>query len=173
LDAHDVIHLATMILTGSAFRYEFKKFKSGDGALQIFDDISCFPTLVRLMSGDGTASHCITIAGLWVFDSNKAEAEPLSHDFLDWCCSTDTIKDTFLAAHYAVRFFRKNPRKEWNLCQNCRKGEKCMYKFRPASHTDAVLEDFKTLNLITNEKGTLEKKRKRRKDSNKTDKKIK
>ncbi len=85
-----------------------------------------------MKSSDGSAGHCITTVGLWEFDSNKAEAELLSHEFLDWCCSTDTEKDIFVAAHYAVRFINMKPRKEWNLCDACCNGkrkEKCIYNF--------------------------------------------
>lgn len=132
-EASDAIGCAMLLLRGDKMRYSAKIYKSGMGALQIFDDISCFPTVVRVKSSDGSAGHCITIVGLWVFDSNKAEAEPLSYEFLDWCCSTDTKKDRFAGAHYAVRFFHLKPRKEWNLCEKCRNGkgkEKCIYKFR-------------------------------------------
>ena len=118
-EASDAIGCAMMLLTGKELRYSAKIYNSGMGALQIFDDISCFPTVVRVKSSDGSAGHCITIVGLWVFDSNKAEAEPLSYEFLDWCCSTDTKKDRFAGAHYAVRFFHLKPRKEWNLCEKC------------------------------------------------------
>jgi hypothetical protein len=131
-EAPDAIGCAIMLLHGVQFRYSAKVYKSGMGALQIFDDISCYPTVVRLKSSDGSAGHCITTVGLWVFDSNKAEAELLSHEFLDWCCSTDTEKDIFVAAHYAVRFINMKPRKEWNLCDACHNGEgkeKCIYKF--------------------------------------------
>ena len=132
-EASDAIGCAMMLLTGKELRYSAKLYRTGMGALQIFDDISCFPTVVRVKSSDGSAGHCITIVGLWVFDSNKAEAEPLSYEFLDWCCSTDTKKDRFVAAHYAVRFFHLKPRKEWNLCEKCRNGkgkEKCIYRLR-------------------------------------------
>jgi hypothetical protein len=132
-EASDAIGCAMLLLTGDRMRYSAKLYRTGMGALQIFDDISCFPTVVRVKSSDGSAGHCITIVGLWVFDSNKAEAEPLSYEFLDWCCSTDTKKDRFVAAHYAVRFFTLKRRKEWNLCEKCRNGkgkEKCIYRLR-------------------------------------------
>jgi hypothetical protein len=91
-DLAEAIVCAMMLLTGRNFRYSAKIYKSGMGALKFFDDISCSPTVVRLKSSDGSAGHCITIVGLWVFDSKKVEAVPLSYEFLDWCCSTDTGK---------------------------------------------------------------------------------
>jgi hypothetical protein len=122
----DQIHIATMILTSRNLRYGYKKYKSGDGGLRIFDDISCFPTIARLKATDNSTGHAITTVGLWVFDSNKSEAEQLSFAFLDWCCSTDTEKGTFKEVVYAVRFFHNKPRPEWKLCSNCHTGKKCL-----------------------------------------------
>jgi hypothetical protein len=62
-DPAGAIGCAMMLLTGRDFRYSAKIYKSGVGALQIFDDISCYPTVVQLKSSDGTAGHCITIVG--------------------------------------------------------------------------------------------------------------
>ena len=130
LNSIDPIHAATMMLTGDILRYGYKKYKSGDGSLRLFDDISCFPTIARLKASDNSTGHAITTVGLWVFDSNKGEAENLSLDFLDWCCSTDTEKGLFKEVVYAVRFFHNRPRKEWKLCDGCRKRKKCLLAFR-------------------------------------------
>jgi hypothetical protein len=113
-----------LFLTGNTLKYDAKKMKN------ILDDISCFPTIVQLRTSDNSIGHAVTVVGLWVFEANKAEAEPLSFDFLDWCCSTDTVNDTFVGVYYAIRFVHNKPRPEWNLCENCRQRKKCIYKFR-------------------------------------------
>ena len=120
----DPIQTASLFLTGNTLKYDAKKMKN------ILDDISCFPTIVQLRTSDNSIGHAVTVVGLWVFEANKAEAEPLSFDFLDWCCSTDTVNDTFVGVYYAIRFVHNKPRPEWNLCENCRQRKKCIYKFR-------------------------------------------
>jgi len=102
--------------------------------LNIFENISCYPTVVVLRGSDGSVNHAVTVVGTWVFDSNVAYAQPLTLSLLDWCCSTDTVRSNFVQVHYAMRFFpasSKLIRKEWNICDSCRNMKKpCLMKFQ-------------------------------------------
>jgi hypothetical protein len=102
--------------------------------LNIFENISCYPTVVVLRGSDGSVNHAVTVVGTWVFDSNVAYAQPLTLPLLDWCCSTDTVRSNFVQVHYAMRFFpasSKLIRKEWNICDSCRNMKKpCLMKFQ-------------------------------------------
>jgi hypothetical protein len=107
--------------------YRGKVFKTGDGSLNILQDISCYPTIARVQGTDGSIGHCISVARKWVFDSNKPTAELLTLDSLNWCCSSDSSNNAFLNVFFAVRFYHNKPRQEWNLCDSCRKQGRCDY----------------------------------------------
>jgi len=103
-------------------------------ALDIFENISCFPTVVILRGSDGSVNHAVTVVGTWVFDSNVAYAQPLTLPLLDWCCSTDTVRADFVQVHYAMRFYPTSSRlirKERNVCDSCREEKTpCLMKFQ-------------------------------------------
>ena len=46
--------------------------------------------LVQLCSSDGGVSHCVTIVGSLIFDSNAMKPLPLCQASLDWCCDATT-----------------------------------------------------------------------------------
>lgn len=107
--------------------YRGKVFKTGDGSLNILQDISCYPTIARVQGTDGSIGHCISVARHWVFDSNKPAAELLTLESLNWCCSSNSSNNTYLNVFYAVRFYHNKPRREWILCDSCRKLGRCDY----------------------------------------------
>jgi hypothetical protein len=58
-----------------------------------------------LRSSDGKEDHCVTLLGKWIFDSNFKRALPLCKEALDWCCSSDEVKDTFEKVVEARMFY--------------------------------------------------------------------
>ena len=49
-----------------------------------------------LDESDGNASHAVTIHAGWIYDANETVAIPLSLEGMNYCCSTATVKNTFL-----------------------------------------------------------------------------
>ena len=49
-----------------------------------------------LDSTDGNPHRVVTIHGGYVYDANKVHSLRLSGEALDYCCSTETVKKTFL-----------------------------------------------------------------------------
>ena len=57
---------------------------------------SPFPTCIRISGSDGLTSHCITILGDWIFDSNETHALSLCQESLDRCAGSHINGSTFL-----------------------------------------------------------------------------
>ena len=117
------------LLHNTQCRYSGKKYKRG--TFNVLEDISCYPTVLVLQGVDGAINHSITVVGCWLFDSNTTYAQRISLPMLDWCCSTDLVKVQFKHVFSATRFYHYKPKKEWNLCDNCRNGGKlpCLTKY--------------------------------------------
>ena len=49
-----------------------------------------------LAESDGNASHAVSIHAGWIYDANETTALPLCMEGLNYCCSTATVKNTFL-----------------------------------------------------------------------------
>jgi len=70
----------------------------------ILHNISKYPTVVALEATDGGTQHAITVVGKLVFDSNCQKALPLNKATLDYCCSSDESKSTFMRVLKGIRF---------------------------------------------------------------------
>ena len=57
-----------------------------------------------LNSSDGSYPRVVTIHGGFVYDANEVHAISLSREALDYCCSTETVKNTFVNFHKVVKF---------------------------------------------------------------------
>ena len=119
----------TSLLYNKQCRYIGKKFKRG--TFNVLEDICCYPTVLVLQGSDGAINHSVTVVGCWLFDSNTKYAQRISIPMLDWCCSTDFVKVQFSNVFSATRFYHYKPKKEWNLCDNCRNGCKlpCLTRY--------------------------------------------
>jgi hypothetical protein len=114
------------LLVNTKLKYTLKKF--GYGQLNIFKDISCYPTLINLEGEDGSCNHAVTVVRTYLFDANAPYAQNLSFGVLDWCCSTDDVSTKFRAVKCAIRFSQNKSRKEWNVCDSCRShNPPCLY----------------------------------------------
>jgi hypothetical protein len=80
--AYNRFRYAETIIMNGNLKYVTKKFK--ERQLNIVEDLSCFPTLVRLEGHDGSTSHAVATAGKWLFDANLPNAEKISLPLLDW-----------------------------------------------------------------------------------------
>jgi hypothetical protein len=112
------------LLNSSNLKFRVKKYKNR--VLNILDDFSCFPTVIRLAGKDGSLCHSVTTAGKWLFDSNLSHARQISLPLLDWCCSSDTVSSQFSHVAFALRLTAEKPRPEWNLCRGCKDGGLCI-----------------------------------------------
>lgn len=112
------------LLNSSNLKFRVRKYKNR--VLNILDDFSCFPTVIRLAGKDGSLCHSVTTAGKWLFDSNLSHARPISLPLLDWCCSSDTVSSQFSHVAFALRLTAERPRPEWDLCRGCRSGGLCV-----------------------------------------------
>jgi curved DNA-binding protein CbpA len=112
------------LLNSSNLKFRVRKYKNR--VLNILDDFSCFPTVIRLAGKDGSLCHSVTTAGKWLFDSNLSHARPISLPLLDWCCSSDTVSSQFSHVAFALRLTAEKPRPEWDLCRGCRSGGLCV-----------------------------------------------
>ena len=122
-----IMYIKHLLIDTHKLGYREKIFKTGDGSLNILKDISCYPTIARVQGADGSIGHCISVARKWVFDSNKPAASLLTLESLNWCCSSDSSNNSFLNVFFAVRFYHNKPRREWKLCDSCRKLGRCNY----------------------------------------------
>ena len=62
----------------------YKLFKEEDGYEPLLE-ISPYSKLIQLKYFLGGISHCVTVVGKWIFDSNIPFELPLTKDNLDYC----------------------------------------------------------------------------------------
>ena len=74
------------------------------GVLAKFDFRENQIALIVLMSSDGGASHAVTIANGWIFDSNESVALPLTQQALDYCTWDKTNRTTCVGFHSGYVF---------------------------------------------------------------------
>ena len=122
----DRFSYAVDLLCDSTMRYTPKKF--GEYHYVPTQDVSCWPTLVRLCGQDGGVGHAVTIVGNQIFDSNTVRALPLTMESLDWCCGTATQPCNFSHVWTAIRFVRSKALSFFSLCPGCRSGGTCSLK---------------------------------------------
>ena len=60
--------------------------------------------LCVLNESDGNSSHAVTIHGGYVYDANEVIAIPLCKEALDYCCSTETTKNTYVSFRRVTTF---------------------------------------------------------------------
>jgi len=115
LEHVDRMALARSLLCSKKYKYVALIFRRNK--LHPLIDVSAFPTLVRLCSSDGGVSHCVTIVGSLIFDSNATEPLPLCRASLDWCCDTTDgcARRKFSFVFKAVRFWHANPCSHWRM----------------------------------------------------------
>ena len=64
-------------------------------------------TLLQLLDNNGGNSHCVTVVGNWIFDSNFPQALPLSVASLNKCCTDPSNKHIvygYKAVFRAIKF---------------------------------------------------------------------
>ena len=66
--------------------YKLIKYKKM-GDYEILENISENVTLVQLMDSLGNVNHAISVAGIWIFDSNYEIALVLNKESLDMICA--------------------------------------------------------------------------------------
>ena len=64
-----------------------------------------------LIESDGNSSHAVCIHGGFVYDANEATAIPLCEEAMNYCCSTPTVSNKFVAFKHVTKFYYsgKNP----------------------------------------------------------------
>ena len=66
--------------------YKISKQTSGCDLLL---DTYKFTTLIELTESIGGIHYCVTVVGKWIFYRNITFYLPLTHDYLDYCCTND------------------------------------------------------------------------------------
>ena len=87
---------ATLVLPPWIQRKELKKSKSFDWQRLKEKSMERSILVGVLTESDGNASHAIAIHGGFVYDANESFALPLCKEALDYCCSTQEIRNEFL-----------------------------------------------------------------------------
>ena len=76
------------------------------------DEMKNTIALCVLNESDGNSSHAVTIHGGYVYDANEVIAIPLCKEALDYCCSTETTKNTFVSFRRITTFQYLGKQKE-------------------------------------------------------------
>ena len=63
------------------------------------------------MESDENSSHAVCIHGGFVYDANEATAIPLCEEAMNYCCSTPTVSNTFVAFKHVMMFYYSG--KDW------------------------------------------------------------
>ena len=88
-------------------KYSIETWDTDDSFLPL-EHLSPYPTMLHIVTSAGTSSHCITVCGKWIFDSNFGNALLLSIDSLDFICANTTDHWQEITFHHvkcATRFF--------------------------------------------------------------------
>jgi hypothetical protein len=76
----------------------------------VLNNRSIWPTLCVLKGSDGGINHAVTVVENYIFDGNCQHALPLTIQSLNWCCSSDEIRDVeFVEVYSAYRFAKRKP----------------------------------------------------------------
>ena len=91
--------------------------KFGRGELDPLNDMLEYPTLLVLEGDDGSTTHAVATACNLLFDSNLPNAQKITREWLDWCCSTDATRQEFACVFLAYRFVKDPSSKEEYACK--------------------------------------------------------
>ena len=78
-------------------RKRLKKPEEFQWEVLLQEEMKITIALCVLNESDGNSSHAVTIHGGYVYDANEVIAIPLCKEALDYCCSTETMKNTFVS----------------------------------------------------------------------------
>ena len=96
---------ASGILPKWITRYNPKKPEDFDWG-PLYGDVMKRTIVVGVLNeSDGNASHAVTIHGGYIYDANETVAIGLCMDGLNYCCSTATVKNTFVNFRRLTTFF--------------------------------------------------------------------
>jgi hypothetical protein len=89
--------------------------------VDLLEEKSDFPTVVTLMSSEGSVQHAITIICNIIFDANCDFAMPLCKESLDYCCSTSQQQIKYHHVYQAIRFQEHANDKKQRWCKRLSK----------------------------------------------------
>ena len=91
-----------------SIRYHLAQWKENNHFL-FLDEISPYPILVVLTTQSMNQSHCVTLWGRWIFDSNYEHAFPLEVEWLEFVSSmideSAICNNAYLYVKHAIWFF--------------------------------------------------------------------
>ena len=105
--AKDVMnsHKSTRSHGEPRLKYRVEEYTVWDN-YDLFQNVSNHVTLVQMQDTSGSLSHCISVAGKWLFDANVERTMPMTYENLDVACTDpgQEEKSQFVKVYRALKF---------------------------------------------------------------------